>query len=652
MNSLSIALAAAVGLALTTPAAAAPPPVAAFGRIPAIVEASISPNGQHVAILGGAPDQRIVSIATIDQPNLPTLPLGPVEAVDLHWVGDAYVLARVALWKETAPRQIYRLERNIGIDLQAHTTAVMLGQDAISAYLVEQPVIGAVANPPRALVRGLAMSEGPSSDLNTHLARKGVDNPFVTALYSVDPVNGHGTLVERGTYDTANWDVDEQGHPRVRLDVDALTSGFTVMGRAAGRSQYAQVWKGGYASRLAYIGYSAPEDAVYMDMDNQVVRIKLADGAREPVGPAHPNANAALLWDELRLAPVGLDITGQQDAITWTDAQLGAVHATLSRALKGKTVSLANWSADRTRLVVRADAQDSPPVWYLFDTTRKELSPLGEEYPELKGVALGATQAITYKARDGLTIPAYVTLPPGAAHGAKLPLVVLPHGGPTARDDNGFDWLTQFLASRGYAVLRPQFRGSWGYGDAFEKAGEGEWAGKMQTDLLDGVAALAASGDIDPKRVCIVGASFGGYAAMAGAALHGDSYRCAAAIAGISDLGLLVVEEGRIYGRDAGSIGELRAMLGQAPREQLFATSPDKLAGKVNIPLLLIHGDKDTVVMPEQSKLMADAMAAAGKPVEYVVLKDENHYLVNAATRIQTLQTLEAFLARNLPAQP
>lgn len=226
---------------------------------------------------------------------------------------------------------------------------------------------------------------------------------------------------------------------------------------------------------------------------------------------------------------------------------------------------------------------------------------------------------------------------------------MLPHGGPTARDGYDFDYLVQFLASRGYAVLQPQFRGSWGFGDAFEDAGKGEWGGKMQTDLLDGVAAVAASGEIDATRVCIVGASFGGYAALAGATLFPDAYRCAASIAGIGDLAQLMAEEGRLYGRQSGSAQALRNELVASDQAKVLAMSPVRHAAAVKIPILLIHGEKDTVVRVEQSERMADALKAAGKSYELIHLPEENHYLTKTATRTQTLESLERFLAKNLP---
>ncbi|MDB5417409.1 MAG: prolyl oligopeptidase family protein [Phenylobacterium sp.] len=647
---------AAAGVALSLlagPALAAAPSASAFGRIPAVVQAAISPDGQHVAVLGGASDQRSISIATIDQPGLPILALGNVDAVGLRWADNQHLIARVAIWNSVGLRQAYRFERNIVVDLQAHAVARLLEHDVDSGWSLEQPVIATTATEPhRIMMVGLTESTGATGRMDTRLDRKGLDQPFVAGLYSVDPATGRGTLVERGNFDTVGWEVDREGQPRVRLQIDEKTSRFTVFGRAKGSSQYTPVWSGDYASRRYYFGYSAADDAIYLGDTGRLVRKRLADGVIEPIGHS-VEGSPSLLTDQFRDAVVGIQSGGEKPTVEWLDPEIGAVHGMLSRALKTQWVELEGWSADRTRFVVRASAPNSPAVWYLFDKSRGELSPLGEEYPELKGVALGTTSWITYKARDGLEIPAYLTLPPpGSTGSAKPPLVVLPHGGPTARDHFDFDFLAQFLAVRGYAVLQPQFRGSWGFGKAFEDAGRGEWGGKMQTDLLDGVAFLATSGQIDAARVCIVGASYGGYAALAGAALHPESYRCAAAIAGVSDLGLLLAEEGRLYGSDSASLSELRHDLGDAPYGKLEAVSPAKQAAAVRAPILLIHGDKDTVVQLEQSLHMADALKAAGRPFQMVVLEGENHYLTMSATRTKTLEAVDAFLAKNLPVAP
>jgi dipeptidyl aminopeptidase/acylaminoacyl peptidase len=260
-------------------------------------------------------------------------------------------------------------------------------------------------------------------------------------------------------------------------------------------------------------------------------------------------------------------------------------------------------------------------------------------------------QAIAYSAADGLQIPAYLTLPRGVPAKA-LPLVVFPHGGPADRDEYGFDWWAQAMASRGYAVLQPEFRGSDGYGWDFLSAGFGEWGRKMQTDLSDGVRALAAQGTIDPKRVCIVGASYGGYAALAGATLDTGVYRCAASIAGISGLhDFLRWRESRDNSDDDTTTRYWLRFLGAASDDDpvLDQLSPIKHVDMVTIPILLIHGKDDTVVPIDQSEDMADALKDAKKDVTLVELEDEDHWLSRARTREQMLETLMDFLGKNNP---
>lgn len=610
-------------------AAAAPPPASAFGRVPAVVDAEISPNGQRVAILGGTSEQRIISIATIDQAGLPILQLGDVETTDLLWAGNEHVIATVAFWEWVDVNRAFRVERHIAVNTRAEAVSRFLEQKVRSSFLVSQPILQVTReSPPRVAVVDLVKPQ---------------DRVVMSAIWSVDPTTGRSRLAERGSISTWGWDVDSSGQARVRLDHDR--AGIYV--RAKGESAWRPLVSTG-TEVPAYYGYSEPKDAVYLRRGGKLELRRLSNGSSETIHEG--DDEVALIWDRHRNEAVALETGLERPQLRWLDVELGVVHRTLSQALKGGHVSLMGWSEDRTRFVARTSSPSSPPAWYLFDRTRKEISPLGGEYPELAGVAMGTTRWITYKARDGLEIPAYVTLPPGApAKGGKLPLVVLPHGGPRARDVYEFDFIAQFIATRGYAVLQPQFRGSSGFGDKFASAGKGEWGGKMQTDLQDGVAALAAAGDVDPKRVCIVGASFGGYAALAGATLFPDAYRCAASIAGVSDLGQLILEEGRLYGRDSGAAQALREELAAADRAKLLAMSPARQAATARIPILLIHGDKDTVVLLSQSKRMAEALKAAGKEVEFIVLENENHYLTKTATRTQTLETLERFLAKNLP---
>ncbi len=277
---------------------------------------------------------------------------------------------------------------------------------------------------------------------------------------------------------------------------------------------------------------------------------------------------------------------------------------------------------------VPGDGPVRPGTYYLYDWQKKTMENLGAFFPGLPAEKLGTMERITIKARDGLDIPAYVTHPPGAPKGP-LPLVVLPHGGPQARDNFDFDTWSQVLATRGYLVLQPNFRGSGGYGVAYEEAGFGQWGDKMQDDIIDGVKQLIAAGEVDPKRICIFGASYGGYAALIQGAQNPDLYKCVVSWAGISDLGamlrkekggIFVGERSPAYDHDLKAVGDL-----DADKARLARTSAVTYAATYGPPVLLIHGADDTNVSPDQSREMNNALKAAGREVKLTLVKEEDH---------------------------
>lgn len=621
--------------AVSGPAAGEPTPEAVFGRIPAVLDARISPDGEHVAILGGGPTQRIISIATVDKPGMPWLGLGDLIGVGLEWVDNEHVLAPVRVWKRLTPRDAFEFERTLSVDTQARTVAALLEHDLDSVYMINQTILRTTKSPPRALVLGLRFTDRDEYD-----------------TFSVDPTNGKGRLVQTARGDGFYFGADANGDLRVQAYFLGQERRYAVIYRPTLQSPWVRVWDGEYGASGFY-DYAAGENAIYVVENHRLVRLKLDGGAKEVVGPDLTHVSPWTVWDSYNNRLAGIESGADKVVTQWLDPDLGAVHAALTKAFPGKTVELVNWSEDRKRFVVWAAAGDVPGVWYLFDRGRKELSPLGEEYPELHGKALGPTRWLAYKARDGLEMGAYLTLPPGASASARLPVVVLPHDWTNSgRDDPTFDYLAQYIASRGYAVLQPQYRGSRIFGDSFVEAGFGEWAGKIQSDLLDGVAAAAATGAIDPGRACIVGMGFGGYEALAGAAFHSDRYRCAAAVNGFSSLGLLMADRYRRAGTDSPYMLSFRRAIGDMDRGQLDAASPSKHAASVAIPVLLMHGDEDPFASMTHATLMADALQAAGKPHDLVVLHGENHYLAHAQTRTEMLTKLGDFLARNLPTNP
>ena len=358
------------------------------------------------------------------------------------------------------------------------------------------------------------------------------------------------------------------------------------------------------------------------------------------------------LYDPKTKRLIGGSITTDSIRYIFFDKDDQAQWDRVARAFKDAQVELVSWSDDRKTMTLKVDGPDYGYAYFLVDLKTLRADPVGDVYQNIQPKDLAPVQRINYKAKDGLNIPAYLTLPAGrTAKG--LPLIVLAHGGPAARDEPGFDWWSQALASRGYAVLQPQFRGSDGFGEAFMAAGYGQWGRKMQSDLSDGVGDLASRGVIDPKRVCIVGGSYGGYAALAGVTLEKDVYRCAVSVGGISDLArFLSWRRARQGGRsDTLSMRYWSRFMGVegGGDSQLDSLSPARIADKAGAPILLIHGRDDTVVPYDQSRMMADALQKAGKPVQFVALAHEDHWLSRADTRLQMLQETVRFVETNNP---
>lgn len=308
------------------------------------------------------------------------------------------------------------------------------------------------------------------------------------------------------------------------------------------------------------------------------------------------------------------------------------------------TIDLVNMSDDGGKWLVHVDGPTFSGAYYLYELASHRVSPVAAVYPNLDDNALSPTQVIDYQSRDGTALWAYVTARPGVA-GAR-PMVVYPHGGPELRDEFGYDPFVQFLASRGYVVLQPNFRGGSGFGRAFADAGRGQWGLRMQDDVTDAVRHMIDTGIVDPHRICIVGGSYGGYAALEGVSSTPDLYRCAVSIAGVSDLQLSLDREGPHWGSNyqywLRSIGTDSAAIAEH--------SPRLHAARITAPVLLIHGVDDTTVPYRQSELMQQALNAAGHPTRLVRVPDETHYWDTWSDehRVTVFREMDQFLAQNL----
>jgi dienelactone hydrolase len=372
----------------------------------------------------------------------------------------------------------------------------------------------------------------------------------------------------------------------------------------------------------------------------------------------HAEVMAAHARDDI-LHVAGLDqqnvervVTGGLRAQTfWFDPRWASLQASIDAALPGRTNHLQG--NKNGRVLVTSTGDVDPGRWYVLDTNTAKFREIAAVRPELDPASMRPMQTMRYASRDGLSIPAYLTLPAGSV-GQPAPTVVLIHGGPNVRDRWTWDAEVQMLAKAGYAVFQPQFRGSAGFGRSFEEAGYRQWGRGMQDDITDGVKDLIAKGVTDPTRVCIFGASYGGYAAMWGTIKTPDLYRCGISFAGISDLADLL-SSGLWDDSTAVSREISRDRVGDPEKDKgaLDEVSPLKHAGRVRAPLLMIHGEEDLRVLPSQSKAMVASLRQAGRPVEWLPLEDEGHSLNWVKSRVRYYTAVLNFLDRHLaPNQP
>ena len=341
---------------------------------------------------------------------------------------------------------------------------------------------------------------------------------------------------------------------------------------------------------------------------------------------------------------VGARFTKEYPEVHYFDPQYEALHARLGKALpRLPLVEIIDSSADEQRHLVFAQSDTDAGRYYLYDQGAKKLMPVGHVRPDLGDVKLGGTTPITYPAADGTPIPGYLTLPAGATVGTAkgLPAIVLPHGGPSSRDTWGFDWLPQFFAARGYAVLQPNYRGSSGYGQQwFQKNGFRSWKVAVG-DVADAGRWLVKQGIAEPGKLAIVGWSYGGYAALQSQVVDPDLFKAVVAIAPVTDLGVLRSEHALIgYG------GLARDFIGDGPHLQ--EGSPARHAARFKAPVLLFHGAKDINVYANQSNAMHRALRKAGAKAELVAYPAIDHGLRDGDVRTDMLTRTDAFLTRAL----
>ena len=645
---LRTVLALVVSLAFGSAAAAAQP-LEAYGRLPAIEQVELSADGSRVAYIAVAGETRRLVVQELGGDVLASLGAGDHKVRGLQWAGPDHVIILVSL-TESFPGSAGRAEQfnAIAVNLKTKGFATLLDADRSATGTRSGGRSGRVAR----LVMGTPVIGTHNGETAAYVRAFNLEGGTVD-LFRVDLDTGKPQLHERATRNTSSLLIEPDGRLVARTEREGEGGKRWRLLLPAGGG-----WK--VLREVEADPLETPGLAGFGRGDGRLLVSKQVDGAWRYVEVGPDGSESAPLdvagredapfYDPYTRRPLGLTWIGDVREFQFFDPKREAAWRSIKRGFPGQQVTLQSWSRDFSKVVVGVDGHKESGAYYLIDVATKRGSEIGLAYPDVPPERVAEQKAVTYKAADGLDIPAYLTLPVGR-EAKNLPLVVLPHGGPEARDEPGFDWWSQALASRGYAVLQPNYRGSDGYGRKFVEASYGQWGKKMQTDLSDGVRWLAAQGTIDPKRVCIVGASYGGYAALAGATLDADVYRCAVSVAGVSDLPRMMLEEAGTGRTVNNAVRYWSRSMGATlkDREKLAAVSPARLASRAKGPVMLIHGRDDTVVPYSQTTLMVDALKQAGKPYELVTLNGEDHWLSRGETRLRMLAETVRFLEKHNP---
>ena len=470
------------------------------------------------------------------------------------------------------------------------------------------------------------------------------------AVFELNVLNGQLTLRQHARDPIRHWITDKRGAVRLGWGLAGTTISYWAHldGESWRRLTKFEVFSRENHFEPIAISAEDPNTAYAFGPSEGRKAIWLID-LKDKEDPrlvfSHPvvDVSSPVLGRDGRL--IGARYDNGNPMMYYTDDGIQAMMGAVQKLEPGQFSTVHGSSLDEKTFVIRSASDVDAPKFMVLDSDSHRLSKVGATYPDRDPTSLAPMRAISYPARDGTRIPAYLSTPRGA-QAQHLPLVVLPHGGPIARDTWSYSFLREFLVSRGYAVLQMNFRGSSGYGDDWFFAAHQDWGGLTYDDVVDGARWAIQQGITDPARVCIVGWSFGGYLALVGAQRNPELFHCAIDIAGVSDLGLLIDEGHHWLAADY-----IKKQIGTDP-DKLKRDSPRLHAADFKVPLLMLHGKMDAQAPFDQSDTMDAALKRAGKPHRFVAVPNADHQFSDVKDRGMLLREIETFLGEHLPAAP
>lgn len=643
--------AAAVLLSFASMAPAAALDIEPYLRKAEFGALKISPSGEFLA--AAVPMEDTTALVVLRRSDMSVTGGGGMgknrHVTDMWWANDDRLLFSVsekmgALDQPRPTGDIYaikatdrRTQALVGQNVDAMATGTRVG--GRRAELVWARVVDTLPGNPNEAVIAVGTFSG---------------DPY-TRAERLNVVTGRRLPISRVPVRNGDYVTDAAGEVRAAhgYNLDMSVKTFVRMGDGDGWTMINDQAASGVS--LVPIGFSPDNRTLYLyaeratgtsvieayDMASGKRSVVLADEGAEPLH---------VLYHPVSGVPVGVRYMDGRTRTAFFDpeSEIARQYRMFEAAFPGRTVAITSATKDGSTLLVHVQNDRNPGEYYSYDASTKRAAHVLSARSWLDPEAMAAKRPIALKARDGLPLAGYLTVPNGA-EARSLPMVVLPHGGPYGLYDGwDFDEEVQLLAAAGYAVLQVNFRGSGNHGRAFLQAGAREWGGTMQDDVTDATHWATAEGIADPARICIFGSSYGGYAALMGVAKEPSLYRCAAGAVGVYDLPMMHTT-GDIQRRGSGET-YLREWIGEP--SQLAAASPARLADRITVPVFLAAGREDERAPPEHTEKMERALKAAGVPVEAIYYRNEGHGFYVDANRKDYYTRLLAFLAQHLGGAP
>lgn len=620
------------------------PSIRDFLAEPAVPDVSLSPSGRYLAFVQAGqtrgeitPDRLIVLDLETEGARPTARSLGSARVISLQWASEDRILIRATADVE---------------DRIAGERIIAMGREGGDAVVLfeETGRVGA-SNFSASLISAMLLDDPEHVIMPAWLGRR-------LSLWKVNIYTGETEWLEQGGNWTLAWYTNAEGDAVVRVDTSIGLSTLEYFVRRADGSGWTKVHEVERQVLMeqndtwAWVGDSPEQDKIFVlatpegEDRTGVYEFDLRTGTYGDLVYQHDDVDVwSVSRDPGSLLPVAFHTIVDRYETEFVDTDLHEHFGAVADYFGGE-VNVFFQGMAGPLMVLEVSGPQEPGAFYLYNFEQTQIIPLANLFPQFQDVELAPVEVVHYTSRDGLELRGYLTLPPNPA-GEQMPLIVMPHGGPEARDWYRFDPWTQLLASRGYAVFQPNFRGSEGFGKAFIEAGYRQWSNGMVNDVDDGVQALIDQGRVDADRMCVVGASYGGYSALVSAMRTPDRYSCVVSIAGISDLPEFIR-----YWRDAhnNTYEYLQRAVGHPSRQEeiLEAASPAHNASVITAPILLIHGEDDYNVPVEQSEIMERAMRRAGRDVQYVEFEEVDHYFQETDDEAYMLSLVEQFLATHL----